>query len=1138
MTGVSSILFYDPGSRVVARLHPNHAFEKVVFDPWRQASWDVNDTVLIGNPAKDADAGDFFRRLPDAEYRPTWYEQRRDGALGALEREAAEKTVVHAGTPSYAYFDAMGRAFLAIAHNRFRGEGEVVDERYSTRFEIDVEGNQRSVTDAKGRVVMRTDFDLLGVALHHANMDSGERWTLGDVTALDIFTWDSRENIVRTTYDALRRPREIFLTAGADSEKLVSRTIYGEAVPEPEARNLRGRVYKTFDTAGLAVAEAYDFRGNTVRSRRQLLRQYDTQPDWNQSPALEEESFEQRTSYDAVGRPIQLVAPHGDRSADAIDVIQPSYNEANLLERVDVWLARDSPPDALLDPMSADLRAIEGIDYNARGQRMRVRNGNRTQTHFEFDPMVFRLARIHTTREGGDGTDVQDLRYVYDPAGNVVSITDKSKPTVWFRNQQVEPDARYTYDAVYRLIEATGREHIGQIAPGYEPRGPEDVPPSPQLNAADAHAFARYRERYVYDQVSNILELAHRRLDAAHQGFTRTYEYAEPSPLDPSQRSNRLSATRIGSVVDRYTYDASGNMTSMPHLTLMRSDYRDQLSASARQSVHHGTPETTHYLYDSHGGRVRKVTVRAADEGTAGTRRTERIYLDGFEVYREYAADGETVRLARSSLYVFDGDRRAVLVETRTIGEDSGPVQVVRFPYTNHLNSAVLELDREGRVISYEEYLPFGVSSYRLADSQAEAPKRFRYNGKERDEESQLYYYGARYYAAWLGRWTGCDPHFRADQSSAYVYVRANPVTFSDRAGNEESSNWNRFMGGLKVLGGAIQTVAGAAVFVQVEVPVAAQVVGGVAVVHGIDDMTTGIDQIISGKTENTVTQQVVAGTAKLAFKEKTAEAIGTGFDIAAGFVSPVPVSGVTGGGTKVVVNMPRVVAVERAGAGMKELIVTTEAVEITVNTAKATQITAGALQATGTLGSGGGGGGGPQKQEQKSEEKPKEQKPPAKTEPPKQAPPREYKVAKTHPSTGGNKQVVVDGQRWNVPKGVDPSKIPAVDKVGDQLQAAAKAAASEWNASKLSAAERQAIATAHADGEHWLARLLEQQAKGRYVEARVRPQFPNLQWNRTGVDAIDSATGIKYDVLSGTESNMTLHAKRMAKELFRMIMF
>ena len=71
--GVSPILFYDPPGRVVATVHPNHSWEKVVFDPWQQTTYDVNDTVTL-DPAADADVGGFFvnadatPRLPEGEY--------------------------------------------------------------------------------------------------------------------------------------------------------------------------------------------------------------------------------------------------------------------------------------------------------------------------------------------------------------------------------------------------------------------------------------------------------------------------------------------------------------------------------------------------------------------------------------------------------------------------------------------------------------------------------------------------------------------------------------------------------------------------------------------------------------------------------------------------------------------------------------------------------------------------------------------------------------------------------------------------------------------------------------------------------------------------------------------------------------
>ena len=61
--------------------------------------------------------------------------------------------------------------------------------------------------------------------------------------------------------------------------------------------------------------------------------------------------------------------------------------------------------------------------------------------------------------------------------------------------------------------------------------------------------------------------------------------------------------------------------------------------------------------------------------------------------------------------------------------------------------------------------------------------KRYRYTGKERDEENGFTYHGARYYAPWLGRWTSCDPIGIADHIDLYVFVRSNPVRLRDQSG-------------------------------------------------------------------------------------------------------------------------------------------------------------------------------------------------------------------------------------------------------------------------------------------------------------------------------------------------------------------
>src|SRR5262249_38097379 len=81
--GVTPTIFYDPVERVVATLRPNHSWEKIVFDPWLQRTWDVNDTVLF-DPRSDPDVGDLFSLLPDSDYLPTWYQTRTDPASAAV----------------------------------------------------------------------------------------------------------------------------------------------------------------------------------------------------------------------------------------------------------------------------------------------------------------------------------------------------------------------------------------------------------------------------------------------------------------------------------------------------------------------------------------------------------------------------------------------------------------------------------------------------------------------------------------------------------------------------------------------------------------------------------------------------------------------------------------------------------------------------------------------------------------------------------------------------------------------------------------------------------------------------------------------------------------------------------------------
>jgi RHS repeat-associated protein len=763
--GISSTMFYDSLERLVGILNPDHTYEKVVFDNWRQEIWDVNDTVLQDDPKHDPHLGDFFSRLLDIDYLPTWHDIRKNGHKGSAEEAAALKAIAHANTPTVIYFDPLGRAFLTISNNGTRGN-------YQRCIELDIEDNERTAVDALDRKVMNYDYDMLGNRIKQKGMDIGERWTLNDVSGKVIYLWDSRSYRIRITYDSLRRPHEIFLREGVESEQLVERTVYGET--QGNTSNHRGRVYQHFDSSGVLTNEEYDFKGNLLRSRHQLASNYKNKLDWSTAIILEDEIFKISTAYDALNRPLTLMTP--DKS-----VIQSVYNEANLLERVHINIHGAETITTL----------ISNIDYDPKGQPELIEYGNGIITKYQYDENITsRLIHLQTVR---GSEKLQDLFYSYDPIGNITHIQDDADihNVVFFHNKRVEPSADYTYDAIYRLIEATGREHLGQTPTGAllppTPTNPIDEPRVNLPHPGDGNAMGNYTEDYTYDSVGNILEIIHHGIVNSNPGWRRIFQYNKSSLIQSNTNNNCLSSTNVGSVTEDYDYDSNGNIISMAHLPIMKWDHHNQLKATSRQKVNQGaTPEITYYVYDSSGRRVRKVTERQASAGQIPRRKDERIYLANFEIYRQYNGSGSTVKLQRETIHVINESRRIALIDTRTKGNDGSQEQVIRYQFSNHLGSASLELDAEGNVISYEEYYPFGSTSYHAVRADTDVPlKRYRYIGKERDNENGFYYNGARYYAPWIGRWINCDPEGIEDGLNLFEYVGDNPISFIDTSGKQ-----------------------------------------------------------------------------------------------------------------------------------------------------------------------------------------------------------------------------------------------------------------------------------------------------------------------------------------------------------------
>jgi RHS repeat-associated protein len=720
--GVTDILYYDALGRNIRTTHPNGTFSKIEFDAWSQSTYDVNDTVLDS----------------------TWYTARINGALGEAEQEAAQKAALHANTPSIVYLDSLARVFLTVDDNKTQRSNEtVLEEFYYSRIQLDIQGHPLSITDTRGNTVMSWEYGMTGNIGYQHSMDAGDRWMLADAMGKPLRLWDSRQQVFSHTYDAVHRPLNLIVNTGT-GDQVFEQFQYGEGVSNDQQMNLRGKLYNHYDTAGLVTNTAYDFKGNRLASTRTLLKDYTKLPDWSTNPTLETETFSDEAAYDALNRPIQSIA--ADKSIFAF-----GYNEASFLNTLDVQIRG----------AATTTHFVTGIDYNARGQREQVLYANNTITQYTYDPDNYRLTRLLTTGNSASLV-LQDLNYTYDPVGNITRQFDNAQKTIFYGGQQVEAQSDYIYDALYRLIEASGREHTGQIGVNAQDNW-NDSWCMVSLQPNSPIQLRNYTQKYFYDGVGNIQKLQH--ITTGTASWTRTYQY--------NASNNQLINTKVGSQNYAYTYNAHGSMVTMPQLQTIDWNYREEL-----QHANLGGGGDAYYVYGSSGQRIRKVIVKQ------GNKTTERIYLGVVEVYRERT--GNTITLERSTLQVMDDKQRIAMIDSRTKGNDGTPAQLIRYQYGNHQGSACLELDDTARIISYEEYHPYGTTAYQATDASRQVPaKRYRYTGMERDDETGLNYHTARYYLPWLGRWSAADPIGIGDGTNMYSYTSNNPVRLKDPGGTD-----------------------------------------------------------------------------------------------------------------------------------------------------------------------------------------------------------------------------------------------------------------------------------------------------------------------------------------------------------------
>nr|WP_311549511.1 RHS repeat-associated core domain-containing protein [Prevotella nigrescens] len=113
---------------------------------------------------------------------------------------------------------------------------------------------------------------------------------------------------------------------------------------------------------------------------------------------------------------------------------------------------------------------------------------------------------------------------------------------------------------------------------------------------------------------------------------------------------------------------------------------------------------------------------------------------------------------------------------------DYGRLTAINYP--DHLGSSSYITNLDGEVSQHIEYVPFGEVFIEERNNTWNTP--YLFNAKEFDEETGMYYYGARYYEPRLSLWMSVDPlEEKYYNSSSYAYCNNNPIRFIDPDGRK-----------------------------------------------------------------------------------------------------------------------------------------------------------------------------------------------------------------------------------------------------------------------------------------------------------------------------------------------------------------
>ena len=697
------------------------------------------------------------------------------------------------------------------------------DGEITTSFEYD--GIQRlvRVTDTEGNVTTST-------------YDMGDRRTEVNHPASGItsFTYDALGNVLTKQTANLAKEGK-FITYDYDYQRLI-----GINYPDHPENNVKcyyggrnasqnriGRLMLREDGTG-AIEYFYGKMGEVTKTRRTMIVP-------NQAIA----TYVTQWTYDSHNRLLEMIYPDEEK-------ITYSYNLGGQLEKVHGY-------------KSYGYDYVSKIGYDKFEQRTYLKYCNGAETFYTYDPQRRRLQNL-TVNSGGN--TIMDNAYTYDAVSNVLSVVNgASVPQSGKAGGQMAHT--YTYDALYRLVGATGtytgadnKTASYTLAMGYD--NMHRITSKRQILTQNNVQFngtlnAGYDLSYTYGtetgkkfQLANVKDVNYRTEETPSESENvnnnHAYEYDANGNLvyvntsrtkkdgmadeKTAERKlkwdeeNRLLASDDNGFVTNYWYDADGERTvktsGESDQVYVNSEFSGGRTNTAKFSLY-----VSPYLVANQGGRYTKhiyigsqrVVSKIGDFDSYGSDPRRIQYAgsetDGLSVdYKgKYTQQLQVIKDNYSTFAVpYNGEDNNDYVDGKGFCCNDGSLEAAQarvmaramknnfqegdayekmqfYYHPDHLGSSSYITNLDGEVVQHVEYVPFGEVFVEERNNIWNTP--YLFNAKEFDEETGLYYYGARYYDPRVSLWISTDRfEEKYPNVTAYSFTANNPMKFLDINGD------------------------------------------------------------------------------------------------------------------------------------------------------------------------------------------------------------------------------------------------------------------------------------------------------------------------------------------------------------------